>query len=209
MVKQRLPQSVTDSREMDFVERVEKDNLQTLSLDELANRFEEIEQQGQLFQGRILLEARERFKQDVEFGRWCSQTLCLASQPHRTRLMNLARFFNETNRPLQKISVTAAYEISAPINADIAVEVYELARGRNLSVAEVKKQIEIRKKSTHTEQRVQKTEENEHVEIEIIPIKLEKTKQDLIMDILIGLPEGEKANILRECLRNISLYPNR
>ena len=44
MVKQRIPQSVNDSREMEFVERVEKDNLQSLSLDELAYRFEEIEQ---------------------------------------------------------------------------------------------------------------------------------------------------------------------
>lgn len=160
-------------------------------------------------QGRILLEARNRFKSDKEFGQWCSQSICLGSQPQRTRLMNLARFFE--GREMEKIGLSAAYEISAPINADIAVEVYELARGRNLSVAEVKKQIEIRKKSTHIEQRVQKTEENEHVEIEIITTDLvnapteviQKSKQDLIMDVLEGLSSGEAKKLLRDCMHLI------
>jgi hypothetical protein len=131
--------------ESKFIAGVERNNLESLSLDELANRFEEIEQQGQLYQGQILLAARNKFKQDVEFGRWCSQSLCLTSQPHRTRLMNLARFFDETKHPLEKISVTAAYEISAPINADVADEIYKAVRGKNIPVAEVKRQIALKK----------------------------------------------------------------
>jgi hypothetical protein len=45
-------------QEIDYVEG--RDDLTSLSLDELAFQFESIEQQSQLLQGRILLEARSR-----------------------------------------------------------------------------------------------------------------------------------------------------
>ena len=218
-----MPQSVADSREMEFVDRVEKDNLQTLSLDELAQRFEDIEQQGQLLQGRILLEARERFRSDNDFGAWIEQVggaIYSTSRQHRTKLMNLARFFE--NRPIEKISISAAYEISAPINADIAIEVYEYAKGKNLPLAEVRKQIEKRKKPA---------EENEHIPVRIIPtdkplivgkpieeriiiddIEIVATKSEeclmskeqQILDILKDLSDGEQLKILREVTRTVN-----
>ena len=174
--------------------------LSTLSLDELANRFEDIEQQGQLLQGRILLEARNRFKSDKEFGQWCSQSICLGSQPQRTRLMNLARFFE--GREMEKIGLSAAYEISAPINADIAVDVYEYAKDKNLPLAEIRKQIAIRKGESLS---------IPMNEIEIITTDLvnapteviQKSKQDLIMDILEGLSSGEAKKLLRDCMHLI------
>lgn len=147
MIKKRVPQS-TKNREVlkeiesNFVKNVERDNLSSLTLNELATRFESIEQQAQLLQGRILLEARNRFESDTLFGQWIQESggaLCACGKQHRTRLINLAKFFE--NRELDKISITAAYEISAPINADIAEKIYEIARGKNLSVAEIKKQI--------------------------------------------------------------------
>ena len=130
--------------ESKFVSGVERQNLKALSLEELAHQFEEIGQQAQLLQGRILLEAKSRFNTTNDFGAWIQEqggTLCAVTKQHRTRLMNLAEFFDGDKRKLDKISITAAYEISAPINADIAEEIYEIARGKNLSVAEVKKQI--------------------------------------------------------------------
>lgn len=147
MIKKRVPQStknrdVLKEIESNFVKNVERDNLSSLTLNELATRFESIEQQAQLLQGRILLEARNRFESDTLFGQWIQESggaLCACGKQHRTRLINLAKFFE--NRELDKISITAAYEISAPINADIAEKIYEIARGKNLSVAEVKKQI--------------------------------------------------------------------
>jgi len=151
-IKDRVAQShkqknnVREIQELKFIQNVESDNLKALTLDQLEHRFDEIGQQAQLLQGRILLEARSRFKNDNMFGAWCAKSPYLASlhQSSRTRLINLAKFFNN-DRELDKISVSAAYEISAPINADVAVEVYEFAKGKNLPVAEVKRQIALKK----------------------------------------------------------------
>jgi hypothetical protein len=163
VVRDRTAQSVKDSNDMtvledNFINDVEKDNLKTLTLNELVSRYEQIEQQGQLLQGRILLEVRSRFPGDAEFGRWCAaQTSCVGevTQQHRTRLMNLARFFDGVNRTLDKISLTAAYEISAPKNEDIAEIVYKDVCGKSCSVATVKEFIVVR--------REQHAKQNKHV----------------------------------------------
>lgn len=134
--------------ESKFVAGIERNNLKALTTDELARQFEEIGQQAQLLQGRILLEAKSRFETTNDFGAWIQKqggTLCAITKQHRTRLMNLAEFFDGDKRTLEGISITAAYEISAPTNAKIAVEVYESVRGKDMSVAEVKRQIAIRK----------------------------------------------------------------
>jgi hypothetical protein len=208
---------------------ISSDNLATLSLDDLADRFEAIEQQGQLLQGRILLEARNRFPSDKEFGQWCiTHSICVGSQQQRNRLIHLARFFE--GRELNKIGISAAYEIAAPVNADIAVEVYEYAKGKNLPLAEVRKQIAIRKGESLP------IPENEPVPVRIIPTDkplitdrpieeeveivsndlvntssnlAEKSKQDLIMEILEELNAGEKLKLLRDCLTvvNASMRP--
>lgn len=147
MSTKRLPTPIEKlTPETTFIGTVDKLSLKNLSLDELAQRFDDIEQQAQLFQGRILLEARKRFKSDPLFGEWVTSVggaLCSCGRQHRTKLMNLARFFD--GRELDKISVTAAYEIAAPVNADVAKDVYEYVKGKNLPVAEVKRQIAIRK----------------------------------------------------------------
>ena len=145
-IKQRLPKSAENLKQLEnkFIEGVEKTALQDLSLDELANRFEDIGQQAQLLQGQILLEARNRLGSDKEFGQWCaSHSICVGSQQQRNRLIHLARFFE--GRELDKISISAAYEISAPANKKIAEEIYEYAKGKNLPLTEVRKQIAIRK----------------------------------------------------------------
>lgn len=144
-----MPQSVKDSRELNdnekkFVGKVERDNYSALTLDELAIEYESVERQAQLLQGKILLEARNRFLSDKEFGQWCAtHSICVGSQQQRNRLINLARFFD--GRELDKIGISAAYEISAPSNADIAEEIYETVRGKDMSVAEVKREIAKRK----------------------------------------------------------------
>lgn len=213
-IKNRVPKSETDKKEMAFIGAIEQDNLKTLSLEQLAQQFDDVEQQGQLLQGRILLEARERFRSDKEFGQWCSQSICLGSQPQRTRLMNLARFFE--GRELEKISISAAYEISAPINADIANEIYEIARGKNMPLAEVRRQIALKKGvpnvsivPTSVEPSVEKTSAAEMVteslpieinQSQIVTSSIEKSKQELIMAILEGLTSGEAKKLLRDCL---------
>jgi len=116
-------------------------DLKGLSLDDLAVRYEEIDRQSHILKGKILLEARSRFGSDKEFGKWIStQTLCLGSgtQKTRNRLMHLAEFFDDDNRDMEGISITAAYEISSPANKEIAEKIYGEVHKKNLSVKEVK-----------------------------------------------------------------------
>lgn len=219
--------------ESKFIAGIERNNLKTLSLEELVQRFEDIEQQGQLIQGQILLEARSRFAGDKEFGQWRASSLWACSASQCSRLIQLARFFSDS-KPLDKISITAAYEISAPINADVADEVYNEVRGRNIPVAEIKRKISIKKgipntsiQSTSAEQRVEIIEENKHtVPLPIKPIEpatditsvtpksdtgtSEKSKVEIILqDVLAGLTSGEKIKILGECLRIEREYPKK
>lgn len=195
-IKNRIPKSEHDKKEMAFVESVEQDNLKTLTLEQLAHRFEQYEQQAQLLQGRILLEARERFKSDKEFGQWCTQSICLGSQPQRTRLMNLARFFK--GREIEKIGISVAYLISSPevVKAGISEEVYDYARSKKLSVDEVKK---------HIEQRMPKAESK------LVKITQEKTTvaQENLESRVIALVDTEIKNpteaikLLQRCIAQL------
>ena len=171
-IKQRLPKSAENLKQLEskFIEGVEKTALQDLSLDELANRLEDIGQQAQLMQGQILLEARSRFAGDREFGQWRASSLWSCSPSQCTRLIQLARFFSES-RPLENISVTVAYEISAPANADIADEIYAYAKENKPSVAEIKKQIAIRKG-------------------EKLPLPTKQSEQNLATDVTPVMPEA-------------------
>ncbi|MEE9338223.1 MAG: hypothetical protein V3U87_09100 [Methylococcaceae bacterium] len=126
------------SKAEDYQADIIPPDLQGLSLDDLAIQYAEIDQQSNLLKGNILLEARSRFPSDKEFGQWIStHSLCVGSQQSRNRLMHLADFFCD-GRDMEGITITAAYEISAPVNRDKAMTVYHEVRGKNLSVKEVK-----------------------------------------------------------------------
>lgn len=224
MVKQRMPQSVKDSRELNdnekrFIDKVERDNYSALDEHQLINEYLSVDQQSQLLKGKILLAIRNRFPNNHEFGDFIEKnlgTICSDTRQSRTRFMNLARFFE--TREIDKISISAAYEISAPINADIAVEVYNEVKGRNLPLAEVRRQIAI-KKGTPNVSAVPVDDaprfEDKYKpvgiveikkEVEIIPIETEskeKSRYDLIMEILQGLTGGEAKKLLRDCMHAV------
>ena len=126
------------SKAEDYQADIIPPDLAGLSLNDLAAQYAEIDQQSNLLKGNILLEARSRFPSDKEFGQWIStHSLCVGSQQSRNRLMHLADFFSE-GRDMDGIAITAAYEISAPVNRDKALTVYNEVRGKNLTVKEVK-----------------------------------------------------------------------
>ncbi len=145
--KQLKPVATMQNTEtfIDAVTEQQSPDLTVLSLDELADRYATIDQQSQLFKGLILLEARERFPSNNEFGDWVKtiQSLCLDRQEVRTRYMNFAKYFKDKDRT--GISLTAAYEISAPTNEEVADKIYEYALNKNLPVADIKAQIQIAK----------------------------------------------------------------
>ncbi len=185
----------TEIKSVDYIEG--RENLSNLSLEELAARYGDIDQQAQLMKGAILVEARKRFVSNLEFSQWVDsmRTLCSDTPQHRTRLMNLARFFE--NREIIGISLTACYEISAPINADIADKVYQAALGKNLSVAQIK--VEIAKAKGLLPESVNESSS----EPELMPPEdLETFKQVVLLDIK-ELSLHNALAVLKDCIKEI------
>lgn len=114
-------------------------DLTELSNDQLVDQFVSISQQAALFQGRILSELRTRFgNDDRKFGEYISTTILSDIPSHtRTRLINLAIFF-DAERPMDGISLSVAYEISAPKNASKAMDIYSKVVGKKFSVVDVR-----------------------------------------------------------------------
>jgi hypothetical protein len=130
--------------------------LSEINTENLISGFDSVGEQTQLLKGKILLEIRKRCHKEgitlkdliTSLGIKHSSLLNL-SPAQRNRLMNLAEFFND-ERPMSGISVTVAYEISAPRNEKIAEKLYGEAFEKNLTVDDIKVFIDIfnKKKST-------------------------------------------------------------
>jgi hypothetical protein len=120
--------------------------LTNLTKEELANRYVEINNQSQMMKGLILSQARERMPSNIEFGNWVKSVSALCADGHQTlnRYMHFANYFKDKDST--GISLTACYEISAPVNEDVADKVYEYALNKNLSVADIKAKIKEEKK---------------------------------------------------------------
>jgi hypothetical protein len=195
----QLKQSPTEQSTEKFIDdTIEQQlpDLTVLTLDELAARYNSIDQQSQLFKGLILLEARERLPSNKEFGNWIKsiQALCLDNQPTLTRYMNFAKYFKDKDRT--GISLTAAYEISSPANEGIADKIYEYALNKNLPVAEIKAQIQI-------EKGVKPESDSKIMDVEA------QTKQalnDFKKSIMLGVrkvPQQNAIEVLKDCIKQI------
>lgn len=171
-------------------------DLTKLSLDELANRYQEIDEQAQFLKGTILLEARSRFASNIEFGQWIQSihALSVDTQQTRTKYMNFAKYFKDKDRT--GIPLTVCYEISAPINADVADKVYQAALGKNLSVAQIK--AEIAKAKGLLPESV-----NEAGEPELMPLEdISSFKQQILSEIS-NLSKIDAIRVLDECKKEL------
>lgn len=138
----------TENNPAEFFSSNTTDDLKSEKVDALVERFDDIGNQSQILQGRILIELYARSSVErMTFDEFAiaegidGSTLCALTHQHRNRLMNLARFFTD-ERPMTGISMTVGYEISAPKNDKVAEQVYKLALGQNYSVEGIKKLIE-------------------------------------------------------------------
>ena len=185
----------TDVSTSDYVEG--RNDLSDLTLEQLVIRYEEIDQQSQLFKGLILLEARSRFPSNNEFGEWVQSvpSLCGDGNQVRNRYMNFARYFKE--KEMLGISLTVAYEISSPVNQEIADTIYEYAKGKNLKVAEVKVKIAELKNKTGIP-----SDQNKKVEPLVLPDKLQ-TYKDAILDDVKDLSNQDAVRVLKLCLKEL------
>jgi hypothetical protein len=109
--------------------------------------------------------------------------------------MNLARFFE--NREIIGISLTACYEISAPINADIADKVYQVALNKNLSVAQIKAEI------AKAKGLLPESVNEGSGEPELMPLgDISRFMEQVLADIG-ELPKNEAMRVLKECMKKV------
>jgi hypothetical protein len=183
--------------ENNFIQSVDRTRLEDLDLNELANRYIEIHSQAHMMKGLILLEARNRFSSNNEFGDWVKSVIAICDDGFqvRNRLMNYAKFFQ--NKDTIGISLSACYQISAPANAEVADKVYQVALGKNLSVAQIK--VEIAKAKGLLPESV-----NEATgEIELIALEdISSFMQQVLADIS-NLPKADAIRVLDECKKEL------
>jgi hypothetical protein len=183
----------------DFVENVGKTTLSDLSLDELVDRFIAIDNQAHLLKGLILLEARSKFSSDKEFGQWVISTginNSTKTRQIRTQLMNLASYFKD--KDTTGISLSACYEISAPINADIADKVYQAALNKNLSVAQIKAEI------AKAKGLLPESVNEGSGEPELMPLGDISSFMEQVMADISNLPKAEAIRVLKTCLKELN-----
>jgi hypothetical protein len=190
------PTSQSTERFIDDTIEQQLPDLTILTLDELAERYSSIDQQSQLFKGLILLEARERLPSNKEFGQWIKsiQALCLDNQPTLTRYMNFAKYFKDKDRT--GISLTAAYEISAPANEAVADKIYEYALNKNLPVADIKAQIQIAKG-------VEPENDSKALDVEL---QAKQALDDFKKSVMLGVkkvPSHDAIKVLQNCIKQI------
>jgi len=177
-------------------------DLTNLSLDDLIVQFQEVDRQYHLLKGKILLEARGRFLSDKEFGKWISShSSWVGSQQSRNRLMHLADFFRD-DHDMSGITISAAYEISAPINREKAQEVYEKVYGKNLAVKEVKALLTetVNKEVKRNEKKEKKTETTSSIE----PIdKVNLMAVKIIDEIMAEKTDSFKLEVLNRAIQYI------
>jgi hypothetical protein len=202
MVSNRIPQRVQDNKNLQtikesIINEVGQSALSDLSLEQLAERYGQIDQQSQFLKGLILLEARQRFPSNNEFGDWVESVgaLCSDTRQARTRFMNFANYFKDKNR--EGISLTACYEISAPINAEIADKVYQAALNKNLSVAQIKAEI------AKAKGLLPESVNEGSGEPELMPLgDISKFMEQVLADVK-ELPKQEALRVLKECMKEI------
>lgn len=172
-------------------------SLSSLSVQELADRYVEIDNQSQMMKGLVLLQARERLPSNIEFGNWVKSISSLCADGHQTlnRYMNFASYFKDKNR--EGISLTACYEISAPINSDVADKVYRAALNKNLSVSQIKAEI-AKAKGLLPENVNEGSSEPELMPLEDISSFMEQVLADVA-----ELPKNEAMRVLKECLKKL------
>ena len=188
--------------ENNFIQSVDRTRLEDLDLNELANRYIEIDSQAHMMKGLILLEARNRFPSNNEFGDWVKSVIAICDDGFqvRNRLMNYAKFFQ--NKDTTGISLSACYQISAPANAEVADKVYQEALNKNLSVAQIK--AEIAKAKGLLPESVKTSGE-----LELMPLMDISSFMERVLADISNLPKADAIRVLDECKKELKKMDNK
>lgn len=184
--------------ESNFIQALDKTRLEDLDLNELANRYIEIDSQSHMMKGLILLEARNRFTSNNEFGDWVKSVISICDDGFqvRNRLMNYAKFFQ--NKDTTGISLSSCYLISSPANAEIADKVYQVALNKNLSVAQIKSEI------AKAKGLLPESVNEGSGEPELMPLEDISSFMEHILAEIGDLPKQEAIRVLKTCMKEIN-----
>jgi hypothetical protein len=211
----RLKRPPNELKKDDYLEGRQKNDLSTLSNEELIERYCDIEQQFQFMKGAILLELRNRFPSNIEFGNWVKSVSALCADGHQTlnRYMHFANYFKDKDST--GISLTACYEISAPVNEDVADKVYKYALNKNLSVADIKAKIKEEKKllpileinsEEHDQESFTETDHDTIKKEELMPREDVSEFVKLILSDVQSLSQNEAVRVLKLCLKELNKH---
>jgi hypothetical protein len=103
--------------------------------------------------------------------------------------MHLADFFSD-GRDMEGIAITAAYEISAPVNRDKALTVYNEVRGKNFSVKKVKGLLAEGNEKTNLKVAIKNIDNDEIKEVII----------DIVDNIMLGKTNLFKLYVLKKAI---------
>jgi hypothetical protein len=97
---------------------------------------------AQMRVGRLLLDAREEFKGDLEFGRWRKDKTCIASSTNANRLMGIAKEFQNKKELVAAMSPSALMEL-LPAAPEVIKEVEKIIEetGKAPSVRETREMV--------------------------------------------------------------------
>jgi hypothetical protein len=165
--------------------------------------------------GAILLELRNRFPSNIEFGNWVKSVSALCADGHQTlnRYMHFANYFKDKDST--GISLTACYEISAPVNEDVADKVYKYALNKNLSVADIKAKIKEEKKllpileinsEEHDQESFTETDHDTIKKEELMPREDVSEFVKLILSDVQSLSQNEAVRVLKLCLKELNKH---
>jgi hypothetical protein len=127
--------------------------------------------------------------------------------------MHFANYFKDKDST--GISLTACYEISAPVNEDVADKVYEYALNKNLSVADIKAKIKEEKKllpileinsEEHDQESFTETDHDTIKKEELMPREDVSEFVKLILSDVQSLSQNEAVRVLKLCLKELNKH---
>ena len=175
------------------------DGLKKLSNDELIERIEQVETQALIIKWRIWWTIRQRFRRNVQFGDYVASLRenpnyahIVDSQQQISRAINAGRFCEKHKiTSLEQVGIlqSSIYELSKPINEDVADKLYKQIKHKNLPNIEVQRLIAQAKA-------VETIEQPENNVVDLMPYNQTLPRYIPVVDNVAQLPEVEQNSVI-------------
>jgi len=124
-------------------------DLKKMTVEDLVDRLEQIENQSTLIKWRIWWAIRQHFPSDKLFGQYINELRSthqslVGSQQHINLCINAGRFCEKHKiNDLTKIGISATgiYELARPVNDEVATDIFKDVKHKGYQVDEIKRRI--------------------------------------------------------------------